>query len=93
MIVGIMEVEFRIEDSRSLKDKRRVVKSLINRTRNNFNVSISEIDSNDMLNLATIGLSFVSNSSRFADKTFDKVIAFWENNFDIEIINLRRNFL
>ncbi len=88
-----MEVEFKIEDSRSLKDKRRVVKSLINRTRNNFNVSIAEIDNNDMLNLAKIGLSFVSNSSRFVDKTFDKVIAFWENNFNIEIINLRRNLL
>ena len=93
MIVGVMEVELKIGDSCSLKDKRKVVKSLIDRTKNNFNVSIAEVGSNDILNFAILGLSFVSSTSRFVDKTFDKIINFWESNFNIEIVDLRRELL
>ncbi len=93
MIVGVMEVDLRIDDSFSLKDKRRVLKSLIDKTKRNFNVSIAEVENNDILNLATIGVSLVTNSSRFADETFDKIIKFWEYNFNVEIIDLRRELL
>ncbi len=93
MIVGLMEIDLRIEDSFSLKDKRRVLKSLIDRTKRNFNVSIAEIDNNDMYNFATIGLSTVSNSSRFVDEVFDKILNYLQLNFNIEIIDARREQL
>ncbi len=88
-----MEVKFRIDNSCSLKYKRRVIKSLIDKTRNKFNVSIAEVGDNDILNIATVGMSFVSNNSRFVDKTFDKIINFWELIFNIEIVDLRRELL
>lgn len=88
-----MEVKFRIDNSCSLKDKRRVIKSLIDKTRNKFNVSIAEVGDNDILNIATVGMSFVSNNSRFVDKTFGKIINFWELIFNIEIVDLRRELL
>ncbi len=93
MIVGVMEVDIRIEDSFSLKDKRRVLKSLIERTKRNFNVSIAEVDSNEVHNFATIGIATVSNSTKYIDGSFNKILDFWEYNFNIEIVDSRRELL
>jgi len=54
-----------IEESKSLKDKRRIVKSIIEKTRDKFKVSISEVDQLENLNYSTVGLVSVSNSSQF----------------------------
>ncbi len=93
MIVGLMQIEIRIEDSFTLKDKRRVLKSLIERTKRNFNVSIAEVDNNEIVNFATLGLSAVSNSTRFIDEVFDKILGYLENNFNIEIIEAKRELI
>ncbi len=93
MVVGVMEISFRIPGSFSLKDKRRVLKSLIDRTRNNFNVSIAEVESHDIVNLATVGLSCVSNSRRVAEGILDRCLEFYEGNYDIEIVEARKEFL
>ncbi len=93
MIVGLMQIEIRIEDSFTLKDKRRVLKSLIERTKRNFNVSIAEVDNNEIVNFATLGLSAVSNSTRFIDEVFDKILGYLENNFNIEIIKAKRELI
>lgn len=88
-----MQIEIRIEDSFTLKDKRRVLKSLIERTKRNFNVSIAEVDNNEIVNFATLGLSAVSNSTRFIDEVFDKILGYLENNFNIEIIEAKRELI
>ncbi len=88
-----MQIEIRIEDSFTLKDKRRVLKSLIERTKRNFNVSIAEVDNNEIVNFATLGLSTVSNSTRFIDEVFDKILGFLENNFNIEIVKAKRELI
>lgn len=93
MIVGLMQIEIRIEDSFTLKDKRRVLKSLIERTKRSFNVSIAEVDNNEIVNFATLGLSTVSNSTRFIDEVFDKILGFLENNFNIEIVKAKRELI
>ncbi|WP_041323959.1 DUF503 domain-containing protein [Hippea maritima] len=93
MIVGVMEVDFKIDNSFSLKDKRRVVRSLIEKTKNSFNVSVAEVDNNDVLNMATIGIAVVSNSSKFVDVVLNKILDFWEHNFECEIIDVRRDVL
>jgi len=93
VIVGLMQIEIRIEDSFTLKDKRRVLKSLIERTKRNFNVSIAEVDNNEIVNFATLGLSAVSNSTRFIDEVFDKILGYLENNFNIEIIKAKRELI
>ncbi|AEA33689.1 protein of unknown function DUF503 [Hippea maritima DSM 10411] len=88
-----MEVDFKIDNSFSLKDKRRVVRSLIEKTKNSFNVSVAEVDNNDVLNMATIGIAVVSNSSKFVDVVLNKILDFWEHNFECEIIDVRRDVL
>ena len=47
MVVGSLEVRLRVREARSLKDKRQVVRSIVDRLRNGFNVSVAEVDAQD----------------------------------------------
>jgi uncharacterized protein YlxP (DUF503 family) len=66
--VGVLTLELRIEHAHSLKEKRHVVKSLKDRLRHKFNVSVSEIDDQDLHNSAVIAAAVVSSSRPFAEK-------------------------
>jgi uncharacterized protein YlxP (DUF503 family) len=59
MIIGTLEVTLLIRESRSLKDKRQVVRSILDRVRSGFNVSAAETDSHDDVKVATLGFSAV----------------------------------
>jgi uncharacterized protein YlxP (DUF503 family) len=76
MIVGVMTAQLHLQGIRSLKEKRGIVKSLIERLRNRFNVSVSEVDDNDNKTGAVIGIAVVSNDSRFVNQQLDKIISF-----------------
>ncbi len=93
MIIGVIEIGFKIFECFSLKDKRRVVKSMKDKTRRLFNVSIVEAGENEILNYAVLGLACVSNSRVVVESTFDKIINFYENNFNIEVASVRKEFL
>ena len=60
----------------SLKDKRKIVKSLIGRLQSRFNFSVSEVDAQDSKQMAVIGIALVSNDGVFIQKQFDKAIDF-----------------
>jgi len=66
-------MELRIEHAHSLKEKRHVVKSLKDRLRNKFNVSVAEIDDQDLHNSAVIAVAAVSSSKDFAGKVLRSV--------------------
>jgi uncharacterized protein len=66
--VGVLTMELRIEHAHSLKEKRHVVKSLRDRLRNKFNVSVAEIDDQDLHNSAVIAAAAVSSSRDFVEK-------------------------
>jgi uncharacterized protein YlxP (DUF503 family) len=68
-------MELRIEHAHSLKEKRHVVKSLKDRLRNKFNVSVAEIDDQDLHNSAVIAAAAVSSSRDFAEKILQAVEA------------------
>ncbi len=88
MNVGVCKVTLRIPDNHGLKGKRRVISSLCARIRNKFNVSVAEVDDNEAWQLATLGITCVSNSSRHADETISNVIAFIESSReDIEMLD------
>lgn len=74
MVVGVCTLELDIPASQSLKDKRRVVKSLIARVRQSFNISIAEVDSLDSWQHATIGIVCVSADAEYAHGLLEKVI-------------------
>lgn len=65
-------------DSHSLKDKRQIIKSLMARVRNQFEVAIAEVDEHDRWQIAKLGVSCVSNSNRHADEILGRVRRFIE---------------
>ena len=64
----------------SLKDKRKIVKSLIERLKNRFNISVSEVDHNDIKTSAIIAIAVVSNDTQFVNKQLDKILDFMRND-------------
>jgi uncharacterized protein YlxP (DUF503 family) len=70
---GVMTLELRIEHAHSLKEKRHVVKSLKDRLRLKFNVSVAEIDDMDLHNSAVLAVATVSPSRPFAEKVLQAV--------------------
>ncbi len=80
MVIGVCQFTIQLPEARSLKDKRRVVKSIIERVQNRFNVSIAEVDGQDLWQVASIGIVCVSNSAPHADETLQHVIRFVDGN-------------
>jgi uncharacterized protein len=78
--VGILQLEIEIPGSRSLKEKRSVVKSLKERLRQRFNVSASEVDDQDVWNRARLGVACVGIDARGAREVLDKVVRFAEEH-------------
>jgi uncharacterized protein YlxP (DUF503 family) len=74
MVVGTGKIKFKLYGVGSLKEKRRIIKSIISRIRNRFNVSIAETDYNDSLLWAQIGFSMTGNDSRLVNSKVDKLL-------------------
>ena len=88
MNVGICKVKLRLPDNLSLKGKRQVVKSLTARLKNKFNVSVAEVEDNDLWQLATIGICFVSNDKRFTNEVLSKAVDMVvQNQGDYEMLD------
>lgn len=95
MVVGLGIITFRLHDCRSLKSKRKIVKSIIGRLQNSFNASVAEIGSNDIYDEALIGLAVVGNDRILTNSIIDKAFNFADElglaeiiNTEMEIINL-----
>jgi uncharacterized protein len=94
--VGICKVRIRLPDILSLKGKRQVVKSITARLKNKFDVSVAEVGDNDLWQLATIGICFVSNDKRFTNEVLSKAVEFVVNSqgdfemldYEIEILTV-----
>jgi uncharacterized protein YlxP (DUF503 family) len=73
MFVGVLRLTFHIPHARSLKDKRRVVLSFRDRIRSRFDVSIAEVDAQDLHQRAVFGVSVVSSDSAVCDSVLNQV--------------------
>jgi uncharacterized protein YlxP (DUF503 family) len=79
MVIGVLKIEFYMDGNRSLKEKRQVLKKVIQRVKSKFNnVSVSEVDSLNLWQKATIGVSFVSNEVPYVNSTLDQIVGFIE---------------
>ena len=87
MVVGIGNITFRLHDCRSLKAKRKVVRSIVSRLRNNFNASVAEVGSNDVHQRAEIGFSLVGNNKAVINSKVDKMFNLAEDLGLAEIID------
>ncbi|MFH1563573.1 MAG: DUF503 domain-containing protein [Nitrospirota bacterium] len=74
MIIGSCTVTIHIPNSNSLKYKRYVLKSIIDRVKNRFNVSIAQIDTEDLWQKAILGIACVNTDSQHANETLSKVV-------------------
>ena len=74
MVVGIGNITFRLHDCRSLKGKRKVVRAIVSRLRNNFNASVAEVGSNDVYRRAEVGFSIVGNNRAVVNSKLDKIV-------------------
>lgn len=72
----------------SLKEKRGIVKSICSKVSNKFNISIAEVDEQNIHQTIVLGLAYVSINAVQADRTFEHVINFIENNTDAEIVDV-----
>lgn len=86
MVVGVAIFELHIEGAQSLKEKRMVVKSLRDRLRNHFEVSVSEVAMNDLHQRARIAVALVSTRQTLVEKLIDKIGEYIEDNSDARII-------
>ncbi|MEE9542528.1 MAG: DUF503 domain-containing protein [Thermodesulfobacteriota bacterium] len=86
MVVGVLTVTLIIHDSRSLKDKRRVVKSILKKAQNRFNCSASEVGDTELLQRAEIAIVTVANDGPFVNSVMDTVLNFIEETQMAEII-------
>ncbi|MBU0992061.1 MAG: DUF503 domain-containing protein [Proteobacteria bacterium] len=87
MVIGTGIITFRLHDCHSLKEKRKIIKSIISRLRNTFNASIAEVGANDMFQRAEVGLAMVGNDSRIINSKIDKLINMAEDMGIAEIID------
>lgn len=88
MNVGVCKVKFRLPENHSLKGKRRVLKSITTRLRNNYNVSIAEVENQDKWQLMTLGIVCVSNSAQQVNKVLSTVVDFInQSRLDLEMLD------
>ncbi len=74
MHIGTLTVVLYLAEGSSLKEKRQVIKSLIETTRRKFNVSIAEVDDNDLWQRATLGVACIANDAAHVHRVLDKVL-------------------
>ncbi len=86
--VGLLRIRFRLPENASRKGKRQVVKPIIARISNKFNVAVAEVGDNDLWQMATIGVACISNDKRQANEVLSKVMNFVnESHFEIEMMD------
>lgn len=83
-----MQIELLIPGTGSLKEKRFVLKSIKTKIRNNFNVSIAEIDHYDKWQRTCLGIAAISNKRRFIDETLSKVETFICKDHRVQMIDM-----
>ena len=93
MVVGTLKIEFRIQDNHSLKGKRRIVRSMVDRVKHRFNAAIAEVGANDNWQKIELGISTVGNDRRHVDSSLGNILAFLESLYLAEIVNTEMEIL
>jgi len=92
VVVGVLQVELSIPGADSLKAKRMVLRSVKDRIRKNFNVSVAEVDDNDRWQSAVLAVAMVGNDRRFANQVLSKTVEFIENSRDLVVEDYQLGF-
>ncbi|MEP7290402.1 MAG: DUF503 domain-containing protein [Chloroflexota bacterium] len=88
IILGLCTVEFELPGVTTLKEKRSILKSLLARLHNHFNISTAEIDYHDALQSSVIAFTLVTNDTRHANQMISTILNWIEANYpDAQIVN------
>jgi len=87
MIVAAARLTMVIPENDSLKGKRKVVKSLIEKARHKFDAAIAEVGDNDLWQRAQVGIALVGNDSQLLAARMQQIVKFIENQYMVEIID------
>ncbi len=90
MIVGVLTIDLAVYGSQSLKDKRRVIKSLKDRLTARFNASVAEVGALDSRKRAVLGVAVVGNDGAFVDRCLDTIVEFVDRHHEASLIDYRR---
>lgn len=92
-MIVYMECEFFIPNAHSLKEKRAVLKSMLTRSKQKFNVSAAEVDHQNVWQRTRIAFAIVSSSKEMADKEMDQVLQYLESNPEWECLEIQKEYL
>ena len=87
MVVGVLRLSLSLPTAGSLKDKRQVVRKIVDRVRGKFDVAIAEVGSNDLWQRIQLGVTAVSNDRRFINEVLDKVRGFIDDLYLASILD------
>jgi hypothetical protein len=93
MYVLSAKLTFHVPGAGSLKDKRQIRRNLVEKVRQRFNVSIAEVDAQDVHRTLVIGITVVSSEMAHAQNSLDEVIRFMENNPHAELTGVEKQDL
>ncbi len=94
MVVGTCTIDLRLPANGSLKDKRRVLRSLIAKVHHQFNVAIAEVDGHDSWRVATLGIACVSTQAEHAHQVLERVVNWIERErLDVELVDYQIEIL
>ncbi len=92
MIVAAARLTLLIPENDSLKGKRKVVKSLIEKTRHKFDAAVAEVGDNDLWQKAQVGIALVGNDPQLLEARMQQITKFIENQYVVEIVDSHMEF-
>ncbi|MBM4053754.1 MAG: DUF503 domain-containing protein [Planctomycetes bacterium] len=92
-MVGLLSVRLVIRNARTLKEKRRVIKSLKDRVKNNFNVSISETGVLDHCQYSSLGIAMVGNDKQYVNSTLSNLVNMFRCATSFELVGYNLEFI
>ena len=87
MVVGVCQISLSLPGVTSLKAKRSIVRKVLDRTANRFNVSVAEVGQQDAHRQATLGFAVVSGDRRHANSMLDSIASFVEGSADAVVLD------
>jgi uncharacterized protein YlxP (DUF503 family) len=93
MIVGVCRMELYLADRHSLKEKRQVVKSLKDRLRHGFNVSVAEVDAHELWQTAVLAAACVGTDRAYVNGVLDQLLQAVGREHDLELVRSELEFV
>jgi len=93
MVTGILQVCFILHECQTLKEKRSIVKRIVDRTRNRFNAAVAEVACLDACQRGELGIAVVSNDKRHANSMLDQIVDFIEGMNLVDITDVKTELL